>query len=250
MNNSVLGAEWFCEHLRLTVFTQPSELEKSDAWWGNTIGEAPARSTIERKIGKRVADGPYKDRILSLTVLPTRIDWVLGADPAQPAMDTGFPSIGSLKDSLITLDRVREKWLTSPLPPVTRLAVGTAIMLPVRDRSHGYRSLQELLPAIKLDPENSREFLYQINRPRASTVVQAMEVNRLCRWSVATFVVQSFMLGHTTVSPTVQSIACRIEPDVSTDASRTEPYPPEQLPLLYEELVHHLNELLQNGDAI
>lgn len=239
---------WFCEHLRVTIFTHPFEIEDADSWWSDTTGELPATSTVERKTGKRADDGPYRDRILSLKVQATRIDWVLGADVANATSGIGFSSIGTLPDSLDVMREVIDKWIKLKLPPVIRIAIGTAVMLPVSDRAGGYRALQPLLSNIKLNSQNTREFEYQINRPRKSTTIPDLEVNRLCRWSVAAYMVQAITVGQPAVAPTVHSLACRIEPDVNTDASRTDPIPTGQLLPLYNELASLATELVTEGD--
>src|SRR5205823_14804759 len=108
----------------------------------------------------------------------------------------------------------------------------------------GYKKLQPLMPCVKMAPESSSEFSYQINRPRKSSVVEELKINRLCRWSVSAFMLQSITIGHSVLmagEPT--AIACRVEPDVNTDGARVEPLPVDRLPKLFRELLEISNEL-------
>ena len=64
-------------------------------------------------------------------------------------------------------------------------------------RELGYRELGRFLPAVRLD-EDSSDFSYQINRPRRSTVIPELSVNRLSKWSVGKF--QAFVASETGIA--------------------------------------------------
>jgi hypothetical protein len=240
--------EWFCEHIRVTFFTHSFALDEASTWWERATGEPPPKSSMDRRAGRRTDEGPFDGRNLSLSIQPSRVDWILGVDAAQLLEQATFPSIGPLPESLALMQRAVAKWLSDTVPPVFRMAVATAVMLPVADRAEGYRNLQPFLPDLRLDPEHSKEITYQINRPRNSAVISELEVNRLCRWLIAAFMVQTLIVGQTAVSPATQTLACRIEPDVNTDGTRSEPLPHDKLLQLYNELVSLSQELIDKGD--
>src|SRR5882724_5886837 len=135
---------WYCEHFRLTVFTQPFQLDSASNWWSDTTGDTPSKSTSEPKIGGRADEGPYKGRLLTLTIRPGRVDWILAADPSQ-LRESPFSSIGGVTEAFDVFGSLFEPWLRIS-PKAIRVAIGTAAMLPVSDRAEGYRKLQPLLP--------------------------------------------------------------------------------------------------------
>ena len=51
------------------------------------------------------------------------------------------------------------------------------------DLVEGYEALASLLPTIRVDPANSEDMFWQINRPRRSKVI-TRKINRLSKWSV------------------------------------------------------------------
>src|SRR5208282_50763 len=104
-------------------------------------------------------------------------------------------------------------------PPAIRLAYGAILLQPVDNRETGYLRLGELASAVKIDPK-SEDFFYQINRPRESTTLKNMRLNRLSKWSVALFQPMRFAFGfpqNQPAQPMVYShggtpaMACRVE---------------------------------------
>lgn len=116
-----------------------------------------------------------------LQVQLDRIDWTL--IPGAQEAHEGFLSVGPVAEALESFVPVVSKWL--PLaPPLRRLALGMVLHDRVNAVADGYGRLADLLP-IKLDPIGSSDLAYQINRPRPSTAVPGLTINRLSKWSVA-----------------------------------------------------------------
>ena len=84
------------------------------------------------------------------------------------------------------------RWLAVGSPSINRLAVGAVLLMPVADSRAAYQKLNGLLTAVRVDPDHSLDFFYQINWPRASMVVSELRLNRLTRWSAIS--VRSFNL--------------------------------------------------------
>jgi hypothetical protein len=171
-----------------------------------------------------------------------------------PRQDEGAPleirSAGSFPNALEAFDRLMMRWLEN-CPALSRLAFGAIVFESVRDRTEGYRRLAERLHAVHLDPEGSSDFLYQINRPRNSTAVDTLRINRLSKWSVARFVPFSLMIAPQSIQsfPAIGGEeACRIELDINTAAEFVGELPPTRLPQLFEELKSLAIELITRGD--
>ena len=107
---------------------------------------------------------------------------------------------------------------------------------------------------MKLDPENSSDFSYQINRPRVSaTGITDLQLNRLSRWSAVRL--SGILVQITAGQPTARVFesrnelyACRIELDINTSQTFTAALPQEQLSARVEELVKLGAEIAANGD--
>jgi len=245
---------WQVANLRVTAF--PVEPTKIDAlsWWIDLLGYPPETQIARPKIGERQEEGEYEGRKLLLQVKPERVDWTLA--PIIKVSETerleGFPLAGPFPDVVGSLRKLMLRWLPR-CPPIARLAFGGVLTLPVENRETGYRELARFLPDFELDPESS-DFFYQINRPRASTAVEGLRINRLSKWSVMLF--QPVTIS---VSPDVPAIAmpsgsaesaCRLELDVNTVPSpRSHVLPDGKRLEIFEELLRLGEEITQRGDV-
>jgi len=129
------------------------------------------------------------------------------------------------------------RWLAG-CPPLQRLAFGAVLTRPVDDLLTGYRQISDYLPFVQLDPESSSDFSYQINRPRNSTVISGLRINRFSRWSVARVFASTFDT----------QIGCRVELDINTAQEFQGELPQEKLPVIIQELVDLGKEIAENGD--
>ncbi len=221
---------WRAESLRVTLFAQAGvELPASD-WWLAVVGEPPESKT-ER--------------------LRESLHWIVGFDLNLDQELTESPNVGPYPDVLESFGSKIFPWLKNG-PAIIRLAWGTTLTQPIADRVAGYRKLQEYLPSLKLDPENSSDFLYQINRPRKSNVVEGLIVNRLQKWSVLAFHSLRFQVGATQaqVQRRLDQVlhGCRVELDINTAEDRTAVLPKERVDGLLRELVGIGDEIVTRGD--
>jgi hypothetical protein len=175
------------------------------------------------------------------------MDWLLTADGTE----ADLPPVGFVGDNAPVIEAFRtiaERWLgTESCPPLTRLAFGSTFLEEVVSREDGYRRLDELLPALTVDPVGSRDLSYQINRPRPSRVVEGLEVNRLSTWKVG--VTQMFVASPAGIVPAPQRrYFCRLDLDINSAADRTAPLPSDRLRALFSEFVALTSELLEHGE--
>ena len=86
-------------------------------------------------------------------------------------------------DEFVTL---MSRWLEFDTgPSLRRLAFGAVLLHPAENRVEGYRKIQPYLQHVTMQPEESSDFLYQINRPReAEVAISGLQINRVSKWSV------------------------------------------------------------------
>jgi hypothetical protein len=114
----------------------------------------------------------------------------------------------------------------------------------------GYRLLSKLLHSIEVDPENSEDIFWQINRPRASKSISG-RINRLSKWSVLQTRAMTIQVGgeaSIAASAGPSQFAVRVDLDVNTPPS-DESLPPDQIPLILDELWNSADEIAANGDV-
>lgn len=236
-------SDWQVELLRVTAFTKdvvpPSHC---DELWNKVVG-ADAE-TVARKpaLATYSASGPVGSASLTLNVNPGRIDWLLAPTGLEPLFEAALGHFASQDDELG--DRLMS-WLQFPSITVTRLAIGEVVRLPVPTRVEAYKTLAKLLPKIAPDPSASRDFMYQINRPRESQVIPGLVVNRLSKWAAMELKVG--LMGTTKPSASMDFV--RLELDISTDKdSERDLSKDKKLDPLYRELARTCREIVTNGD--
>jgi hypothetical protein len=256
-NAEKTGAEhvWQSEHLRLSGFLTPSNNLNSDGWWESVTGSQPESRTARPSRGEVVEVGNFLDGTLTLSIQPGRIDWTL--TPAQAQLedfDIQIKSVGRFPDIAKLFSAAMDKWLRV-CPDLVRLAYGTVLLSPVKDRDAGYALVSRYLPSIKID-SSSRDFMYQINRPRPLEK-DGLLINRLSKWSVAAHhrVRMAFSagsppeIGSATILSDPESVVytCRLELDLSTPVQPVE-LPHDKLPSIFGALVALGSEIAYEGD--
>ena len=111
--------------------------------------------------------------------------------------------------------------------------------------------LTQILPDIPIDTENSIDFLYQINRPRMSTNIKGLSINRLMKWAVVRLGLIRFAVradGQTLSTNLPYQFACRLELDISTDAEFSGVFNSDSLNAVFDEMVSIAKEISANGD--
>ncbi len=242
---------WRGELFRLTAFFLPHDHIDSSNWWENIVGEPPEIRNQQPKVGIQQEEGAYQGGRLILIVQPDRADWIF-----IPAFDpqTGSPAFDRLPDygsALNIFRQVVQHWFEI-CPQISRVAFGNVLNYPVPDRPTGYRFLGKYLHNVQLDPENSSDFHYQINRRRSSKKIPGLFLNRLSKWSanIAKFsrfaigpVVQEFIVSSTDL------IFAHLELDINTVSENQQPFSCEQLPVIFSELVELAYEIAEQGDV-
>jgi hypothetical protein len=241
------------ESLRLTAFLAPNAPLGEPTWWSDLTGNQPETKTSKPALNELQAVGTFQDQTLLLSVQLGRVDWLLTPKASQAFEDPHqILSIGQFPGALDLFEPLMLRWLAMPVPTI-RLAFGAILLEPVETAVAGYRRLAELLPSVRIDPEGSQDFFYQINRPRLSSVVKGLRLNRLSKWNVVSF--QRFQLGVSLPAPQlIQSTsggkltACRIEVDVSTPGESADELAQKNRGEVFRELVKVGSEIAIRGD--
>ena len=243
------GDLWKVESLRLTLFssTNAPAIDSSQLW--DRLVGAPAENKIERPRDAIFRlDGLVDMARVMLSVVPGRVDLVFTVD-AKPELELDtVPTMGLLSEKLDPF-LARAKKLIELNPAIARLAFGAILIHPVRERREGYVNLSRYLHDIKIDVDNSKDFSYQINRPRPSSALVGININRLSKWGVILAQSLSIQIG----APNIPQLGpgfhgMRLELDISTEAERTEALPGEKCQPLLDELVSMGLEISDKGD--
>ena len=253
------GPAWQVEGVRLTAFPVRLETTAHRDWWSAITGE-PADEETERPRANEwrasgVADIPGVGQgALTLRIDPTRIDWLL--QPVR-SMELGSDfltaNLGPPRPTLEHFVRLMTPWLQMHPAPIQRLALGSTLTMPVTDRAEGAAILSSML-RFEVDA-NSTDFLYRVNRPEPSIVLETgASLNRLATWSLIQ--VETVLLAVTPHASADRIVrpdagpfhACRLELDVNTPADRRDPLPDERLLEIAAELAEASSSFAERGD--
>jgi hypothetical protein len=187
---------------------------------------------------------------LVLVIQPARIDWLFTVADAHQMEERSIPTIGSFPQALATFRQLMLRWFAlETCPSLVRLAFGAVLFQPVDDRPTGYRRLAVYLPSVALDPEGASDFFYQINRPRESTSITGLRINRLSKWSVALHGLAAFSVEPATITLSTPLAACRLELDINTAPDLQGELARQQLPHVFRELVALGQQIASEGDV-
>lgn len=221
--------------------------------WANVVGGSPDEEHARPNMGEFQQIGRFESWHLRLRVLPERVDWFLSVAPQQPSEDVPDAFLSAdLDDGLESLSKLVGGWLDL-CSGAHRLALGGVLLQPVQDRQSGYERLSKYLHSVKIDPENTSDFLYQINRSRDSATIPTVKLNRLTKWSVAVQFVGSINVGRGGaiggVSTRDVSAACRLELDINTAPTDQDQLPKTELIQIFQELITLSKEIAVDGDV-
>jgi hypothetical protein len=237
------GLTWEAESARITVF-YPDGLLRAGSWQLLTKAE-PVTAALDRKTQRVEERGLYADECVSFLGTPGRVDWVVTDATTLEGGDPGAPPTMKMAEALGAARQVAHGWFASA-DNVVRIAAGLVLTAPVPNRVEGYHAIATYLHSLKLDPA-SQDLLYQINRPRQSSSIGDLQVNRLSRWMVQ--VRQRFQISGDLMNtrPLEPEYVCRLELDISTVGHR--PLASDKLASLWDELSTICTEIAEKGDV-
>ncbi len=254
MTHTQTPETWLARGFRLSLFPSAPMYGKP-SWWEEIVGRPPDSESSQRSQGLVQQAGVFEGGQLALITRPSRIDWTFGAVEGEPSSGD-IPSLGAFSSVLELFTSLAHRWLSS-CSSATRLAFGADLVQPSDSIAAAYLRLGYYLQSIKIDPENSSDFFYRINRPRLSrSGINGLKINRLSSWSVLQARLLSFEVAavgrpkssHVSLAPSAQP-ACRVELDINSSADFVGDLPSDTLNVLFSELIELANEIATQGDV-
>jgi hypothetical protein len=235
---------WLVQSIRFTSFLMP-EAPVPPETWGAVVGGEPENTIHQRAVALRQDSGSFLDAAATLTVLPGRIDWVFM--PLQTA-EPGFATLGPFPVAAERHLAAMSQWVRSERFPATRrLALGIVLVEPTETRESGYERLRHFIDAVPRG--EASDFLYQVNRYRASTTdVPELKVNRLAKWSVSQVRMVVVTGGASTLAAPVSFV--HLDLDVSSSAEFAGAIPPGSLGAVLDDLRAGASEIATHGDHL
>ncbi len=243
--------DWSAEALRVTAFPSQGSQPSASGWWNDILGRPGETQTSKASKGEYLEEGPFESGKLTLKVHPNRIDWFFAPATEEREDDQTWPIIGTFLRSLQAFQQPMILWLNhQTCPPIQRFAFGAVLIQPVDGRSAGYEILRQYLTHVRLDPEGSSDFSYQINRPIPSTSgITGLQINRLTKWSVASRRLLT-VEPRTMVSRTLQEqFATRLELDINTAQEFEGQLTADIRPRILNELIDLGREFSNSGET-
>lgn len=231
---------WLAQTFRLTLFTSEPEPGGGTLWHQLTHKDPESDENRPRERARRQV-GSYENGQLSITAAPGRVDIVLDQLANSPSV-----WLGPLEAELTTYLELVRPWLAKIDWKITRFAFAGILLLPAKDKVDGYNLFCQFVPSVKIDPERTRDLLFQINWPRQSK--QGVELNHIDHWSVA--VVTAMNATNPKAALTLfEHHFLRLAFDYNTPAERSEPLEKGSILPIFDELVGLAMETTSQGEA-
>jgi hypothetical protein len=238
--------DWQIENLRVTLFRFKPSPAQHQGCWEKVVGEAPEVVVQRAKGAEMHEEGPFRRGRLIAGQQTTRADWLYTCLPVNKEGEPAFQNAGNLNEELEGFLAIVEKYLEA-CPPVNRIAFGAGLMLPVDDHPAGYRVVKRLVPSLPVEPEFSRDLIFQVNDPIKSATIPDLSVNRLRNYTVRLLTFATMVQdGELLASPT-ELYACRLVLDFNTDAANKTELAQGKLSSLLRELEGLTHEYLAEG---
>lgn len=242
--------QWDAVTLRMTAFPKPStEVTRID-WWQSVAGELPEQQILNPRSGEFAEHGKQGVGRLELNVNPVSVTWIHKVDELQPENRTA--TLGEFQNSCEKFCELMNRWFhLESVPNLVRVAFGANMIQKVQNQQAGMELLAGYIPSVTVDPANSSDFLYQINRRRTSKLdKEGLEINRVMKWSVTQH--QLFLLNPATsgnTAPAPPESFVRLEIDINTMQEYEGEFLRVSLPETFAELVELGKEITKRGDV-
>ena len=241
---------WIAQVLRCTMFPCLDQQFDISGWWTELEGSPPEKQTSKPRVSLQAEEGPFRNGTLVLQRNPVGVDLRLQVLNKSPHNIDGIPAIGRFAEECPAfLDLVKKLFDTKGFPSINRIAFGAVLNLPVEDCEEGLRQLAPYLKNVTIDPLNSGDFIYRINRWKSSdTGISDLLINRLSTWNIPSYRTLTAMAGPDQSTMSEPLYACQLEIDINTSGKSKSALPPEKLVALLDELVSMGTKIVENGD--
>lgn len=238
---------WKVRSLRLTLFIAPDGASATELRWEQLVGAKP-ESTMSRG-NQEYQEGPLETGRLLLQKQQGRVDLLyVGSSQADQPQEP-VATLGDFEPACERL-RVLAQKVFGKVTHCVRLALGAELVQPAATSSAAYKMLVDHMRSAKFTFEGGQEFVYQMNRPRKSSVIPSLTINRLTRWNASSWQPVTLELG-----PGVRALSgpprvgAVVTTDVNTDGERSDPLATDKLLDLFDELCDLTIEIRDRGDV-
>ena len=257
-NNDDFRVSWEVSLARFTGFVNPiDQMVDGEFWWEECIKTTPEKINVQPQKEEKQIEGQYGEGWLILKQHATRLDWLYVINSDAQFDSKTLLTLGKFDPITKEFFQLVSNWTDiDNFPILERIALGLILVEPVENGMEGFSKLEKFLHSVDIDPENSRDFLYQINRRRLSNVYEGMEINRLSKWSVGSFKSSHLQvkLGEKRDQAHVMSHGewetfTRLELDINTDQNNKGEFDGEISVKLFQEILELAKEISVKGDV-
>ena len=238
-----MDTTWAADHLRVSLFASDVWSANADSIFSSAFGSEPESITNKPAALESSAVGTWHGLRLEVKRTFTRIDFILQALPTEAVGP--MPMIQDAKAVLPKFSALVAKWAAAQTQGVVRIALGCNAFLQAQTVEDSYVKLKELIKVIDVDAARFKEFRFQVNLPRPSSVSPEIVVNRLSHW--ASVALRAALIG--VEAPRYfddkHYVSCSL--DVNTDGDRTQPINSDLIEKLTEELSFTCADILDAG---
>lgn len=238
-----MGTTWSADHLRVSFFARDVWSEPAESVFSGVFGAEPETITNKPAALESSAVGTWGGMRLEVKRAFNRIDFVLQAVPTEAVGP--MPMIQDVKAVLPSFSSLVAKWASTQTQGVIRIALGCNAFLQSQNVQDSYIKLKDLIKVISIDVDRFKEFRFQVNLPRPSSVAPEIVVNRLSHW--ASIALRAALIGVEAPRyfDDTYYVSCSL--DVNTDGERTEPINSTLIEKLTEELTFACSDILEAG---
>lgn len=246
-----LSRPWRALGIRLSVFPATAWEAPQDVWQ-DAVGEPPETDQRQPREHARIQSGPWREGSLQLTSSPMATVWQ--ASPG--ATEVGLPNLEgwAVADVLPDFLSITRPWLVSAEFEIKRIGFGLNAVLSASDRISSYKILRDIINSANVDPENTSDLIYQINRPLPSkSMGDQVRLNRVMKWHAPRFGSVRFQIisgePSAAAGPNEAYFAC-LESDTNTPADLPRHLDHALIGAIYDELVDLAWKTLEFGEIL
>ena len=243
---------WLAQELRLTAFySQGQEFDMSE-WWAELAGGSPEKEVKDLKTATTTVEGPSGKGSLVLEKNPLVVNLRYRVETVGSHVINGIPTVGSFEEACEHFVGLSKKLLSiGSFRRVTRLAFGATLNRPADSLEQALAKLVPYLKNVSIDPANSKDLVYRINRRKPSTGgIDGLYINRLNTWSTVSYLnLATSTLPETPPSASQLQHASQLELDINTPQDFAGDLPFDKLETIFDELVEMGVEIAREGDV-
>jgi hypothetical protein len=234
---------WSADHLRVSLFASDVWPAPAEDIFSGVFGATPETIANRPAANESSAVGVWEGLRLEVKRTFNRIDFIVQDVPSEA--QGPMPLIKDVKSILPKFSSLIAKWASTPSKGVIRIALGCNAFLLSESVENSYVKLKGLIKVIDVDVARFKEFRFQVNLPKTSSVSPDITINRLSNW--ASIAMRAALIGIEAPRffDDKHYVSCSL--DVNTDGGRTQPINVDLVEKLTEELSLMCAEILDVG---